>query len=251
MYSELKALIELQRIDQKVAGLASQIDAFPQQIKALEKQLDDFVRAHEEHQQRLSASQKERRDMEGEVQVVRQKISKHKDQLFQVKTNEQYRAMLKEIEGEEAKIGSIEDSMLEKMLEAEELQNLLKEAAGRLESEKTRVASEKSRLEALAKAAHEEREEAVEDRRKLAENIGEGIRAHYELVRKGRDGVALSEVRNGMCTACNVILRPQLYNEVRAGNSLCECENCARILYWVEPLPASPEAGEQPAALPS
>lgn len=250
MYSELKALIELQRIDQKVAGLTSQIDAFPKEIETLEKQLSDFILAHQERQQRLAASQKERRDLEGEIQVIRQKISKHKDQLFQVKTNEQYRAMLKEIEGEETNIGAVEDQILEKMIEAEELQKQLKEAAARLESEKARVAAEKSRLESLAKAGHEEREESLQERRKLVDNLDEHIRNHYELVRKGRDGMALAEVRNGMCTACNVILRPQLYNEVRSGEALYECDNCARILYSVEPLPTEAEAGGQPAAVP-
>ncbi|HVB29179.1 MAG TPA: C4-type zinc ribbon domain-containing protein [Terriglobia bacterium] len=251
MYSDLKTLIELQRIDQQVAALSSQIDVFPQEIQTLEKQLSDFVRAHEERQQRLGASQKERRDLEGEIQLIRQKISKHKDQLFQVKTNEQYRAMLKEIEGEEVNIGSIEDQIIEKMIEAEDLQKQLKEASARLESEKARVAAEKSRLESLAKAGREERERAVQERQKLAGNLDESVRNHYELVRRGRDGVALAEVRNGMCMACNVLLRPQLYNEVRAGESLYECDNCARILYSVEPLPTAAEAGGQPAAVPS
>ena len=247
MYSDLKTLIELQRIDRQVAALSSQIDAFPKEIQALEKQLHDFIHAHEERQQRLSANQKTRRDQEGEIQVIRQKITKHKDQLFQVKTNEQYRAMLKEIEGEEANIGSVEDQILESMVEAEELQQQIKEAAARLESEKTRVAAEKNRVESLFKACREEREQAAGERQKLAGTLDDGLRNHYERVRRGRDGVALAEVRNGMCTACNVLLRPQLYNEVRAGEALYECDNCARILYWREPLPASTEPDGQPA----
>ncbi len=249
MHPELKTLIELQRIDQRVADLISQIDAFPKEIQALEKQLNDFIHAHEERQQRLSANQKERRELEGEIQLIRQKISKHKDQLFQVKTNEQYRAMLKEIEGEEVNIRSVEDQILEKMVEAEELQKQLKEAATRLESEKARVANEKNRLESLAKASSEEREQAATERQRLAGSLDEPVRSLYERVRRGRDGIALAEVREGMCTACNVLLRPQLYNDVRASEALYECETCSRILYSVEPLPAATEAsGEQAVA---
>jgi uncharacterized protein len=251
VHAELKILIELQRLDREVSDLTSQIDAFPKEIETLEKQLSDFIRAHEERQQRLRSSQKERREMEGEIQLVREKISKHKDQMFQVKTNEQYRAMLKEIEGEEANIRGIEDQIIEKMIEAEELQKQCKEAAAKLESEKARVAAEKNRLESLAKTAGEERGRAVEERQKLAANLEKSVRDHYERVRKGRDGTALAEVRNGMCTACNVLLRPQLYNDVRASEGLWECENCSRILYSVEPLPAATKAGGQPAAAPN
>ena len=247
MYSDLKTLIEIQRIDRRVAVLSSQIDAFPKEIQALEKQLSDFIHAHEERQQRLSANQKTRRDLEGEIQGIRQKITKHKDQLFQVKTNEQYRAMLKEIEGEEVNIRSVEDQILENMVEAEELQKQLNEAGARLESEKARMAAEKSRVEGLLKACGEERDQAAGERQKLAANLDAGLRSHYERVRRGRDGIALAEVRNGMCTACNVLLRPQLYNEVRAGEALYECDNCARILYSSEPLQASTETDGQSA----
>ncbi len=45
-------------------------------------------------------------------------------------------------------------------------------------------------------------------------------------------GSGLSEVRDQKCTACQVMLRPQTYNEVRAGQSVIECESCQRILYF-------------------
>lgn len=242
MHSDLKILIDLQRLDQEIAELSSQIEAFPSQIQAIEKQLNDFIHAHEEHQQHLSANQKERRDLEGEIQLIRQKISKHKDQLYQVKTNEQYRAMLKEIEGEEENIRRIEDRILEKMIESEELQKLVKEAAGRLDSEKARVAAEKARLESAAKASAEERDRLVQERSELAGKLKADVLARYERVRKGRGGLALAEVRDGKCMGCNVLLRPQLYYDVRAGEGIYECENCARILYSREVLSAAAEA---------
>lgn len=251
MYSDLKTLIDLQRVDQQIADLSSQIETFPSKIQAIEKELNDFIHAHEERQQHLSANQKERRDMEGEIQLIRQKISKHKDQLYLVKTNEQYRAMLKEIEGEEANIRVIEDRILEKMIESEELQKQVKEAAGRLDSEKARVAQDKARLETEATACNQEREGLARERQELAAKLGGDILVHYERVRKGRGGMALAEVRNGKCMGCNVLLRPQLYYDVRAGEGLYECENCARILYSIERLPTSAEADGAQAAAPN
>lgn len=246
VHPDLKAVIELQQVDLRIAELTLQIDSLPSQIQTLEKQLNDFLRAHEEHKQRLAANQKERKELEGEILGIKEKISKHKDQLYQVKTNEAYRAMFKEIEGEEANIRAIEDKVLENMIEAEELQKLVAEAAARVEGEKARVAAETRRLESLRRADVEERDQLAVRRRELEIALSEPVRTIYERVRKGRRGVALAEVRDGFCTLCNVRLRPQAYNEVRTNESILTCENCSRILYYVEPAPAAPaDAGEK------
>ena len=241
MHPDLKAVIELQRTDAKIAELTSQIDSLPSQIQGFETQLANFLHAHEERKHRLSANQKERRELEGETQLIREKISKHKDQLYQVKTNEQYRAMLKEIEGEEGNIRKIEDQILEKMIEAEDLQKHVTDAAARLEGEKARVAAETRRLESERQADVEERDRLQARRRELGSTLSEGVRDLYERIRKARRGLALAEVRDGCCTGCNVRLRPQVYNEVRANEAVHTCESCSRILYCVDPPPAEGE----------
>ena len=147
MHPDLKAVIEVQQIDQQVAELTAQIESLPKQIQTLQAKLDDFIHAHDERKKRLAANLKERKDLEGDIEVIQEKISKHKDQLYQMKTNDQYKAMVKEIEGEEAHIRQIEDTILEKMIEAEEIQKLVQEAAARLDGEKARVAGEIKGLE--------------------------------------------------------------------------------------------------------
>lgn len=242
MNPDLKGIVEVQQFDQEVAELTAQIDSLPAQIQRLQSQLDDFIHAHEERKKRLAANLKERKDLEGEIKSIQEKITKHKDQLYQVKTNEQYRAMLKEIEGEEANIRGIEDQILEKMIESEDLQKHAAEAAAQLEGEKARVAAEVKRLEGVRQKDVDERA-AVEGRRKeLAGALAGSVIALYDRIRSYRTGVAVAEVRNGLCTACNVLLRPQAYNEVRSNDAVLTCENCGRILYYLEPT-AAEESG--------
>jgi len=236
LHPDLKAVIELQQIDQRIAELTAQIDALPSQIQTLETQLNEFIHAHEERKQRLAKNQKERRDLEFGIQGIQACISKHKDQLYEVKTNEQYRAMLKEIEGEEAKIRKIEDQILEEMIEAEQLEKHIHDAAARLDGEKARVAGEVMQLQALRQADEEERERLEKQRQSDAAGLSAGVLDLYERMR-ARRGQAVAEVREDFCTACNVRLRPQLFNEVRGNQALLTCENCSRILYYVEPPP--------------
>ena len=242
MHPDLKGVVEIQQLDRQVAELGALIDSLPKQIQTLQSQLDEFIYAHEERKKRLAANLKERKNLEGEIKVIQEKITKHKDQLYQVKTNDQYRAMLKEIEGEEANTRKIEDQILEKMIEAEDIQEHIKEAAARLEGEKARVAAEIKRLQDERQKDLEERERQQARRKDVAAALSNSVLALYERIRHYRTGPAVAEVRNGLCTGCNVLLRPQVYNEVRSNEAVLTCENCSRIYYYVEP-PAEDQTG--------
>lgn len=248
MHPDIKTLIELQQVDNDLAALTSRIEATPQQVQALKNQLSDFLRICDERKARLAANQKERRELDAEVQAIRVKISKHRDQLYEVKTNEQYRAMLKEVEGEEANIRKAEDRILEKMVDAEQAEKQIREAATRLEGEKARVESEVGRLEAASKEAERERDALLERRKTLTPGLSDAVLAHYERLRRGRHGLALVEVRDGLCMGCHVRLRPQAYNEIRTQNTYMTCEACARILYYVPPAEGEPAAVADPDA---
>jgi hypothetical protein len=235
VHPDLKAVVEVQQLDQRVAELTVLIDSLPKQIQTLQAQLDDFIHAHEERKKRLAANLKERKDLEGEIKSIQEKITRHKDQLYQVKTNEQYRAMLKEIEGEESNIREIEDQVLEKMIESEDIQQHVQEAAARLDGEKARVAAEIKRLQDERQTDVDERERLQARRKEVAGTLSDSVLELYERIRTYRAGPAVAEVRNGLCTACNIQLRPQVYNEVRIGEAVMTCENCSRIQYYVGP----------------
>lgn len=252
MHPDVKTLIELQQVDNALSALTSRIESTPQEIQALRNQLNDFLRICDERKTRLAANQKERRDLDGDVQAIRAKIARHRDQLYEVKTNEQYRAMLKEVEGEEANLRKAEDRILERMVDAEQVEKQIREAAARLESEKARVETEVGRLESARREAERERSALLARRETLTPTLSDSVLAHYERLRRGRNGTALAEVRDGLCMGCHVRLRPQAYNEIRTQDIYMTCEACARILYYTpapegELAPAD-DSGAQAAA---
>jgi predicted nucleic acid-binding Zn-ribbon protein len=63
-----------------------------------------------------------------------------------------------------------------------------------------------------------------------------------------RDGVAVAEARNNSCTACFMSLRPQVMAEIRRGEDVITCDNCNRILYYVQAETAQKEASPAAAA---
>jgi chromosome segregation ATPase len=69
-------VIELQQLDTHIAELGAQIDSLPAQIQTPETQLHEFIQSHEERKQRLAKNQKERKDLEVEIQAVQAALNK-------------------------------------------------------------------------------------------------------------------------------------------------------------------------------
>ena len=48
---------------------------------------------------------------------------------------------------------------------------------------------------------------------------------------------ALAEAREGMCQACHVRMRVQIWVEVKKNEQLFQCESCSRVYYYEPPPP--------------
>src|SRR5215831_7307753 len=143
MLPDLKLVIRLQEIDNRLADLAREIASLPVHIAEIEKKLVSHERKLEADRAALSANQKERKKCEGDIQMQEQKISKLKDQMLQAKTNEQYRAFQHEIDFCQNEIRKSEDRILELMGESEPLDRNVKAAELSLKGEKAQVEAEK------------------------------------------------------------------------------------------------------------
>ena len=144
MLSDLKLVIRLQEIDNRLADLAREIATLPKHIAEIEKRLTSHERKLEADRAALSANQKERKKCEGDIQVQEQKISKLKDQMLLAKTNEQYRAFQSEIDFCQKEIRKAEDRILELMSESEPLDKNVKAAEAGAQGGKGRGGSRKA-----------------------------------------------------------------------------------------------------------
>src|ERR1700683_804843 len=144
MLSDLKLVIRLQEIDNRLADLAREIATLPKHIAVIEKKLVSHERKLEADRAALSANQKERKKCEGDIQAQDQKISKLKDQMLQAKTNDQCRALQSEIDCCQNEIRKAEDRILELMNESEPLDKNVKAAEAALKTEKAQVDGEKA-----------------------------------------------------------------------------------------------------------
>src|SRR5690349_3246010 len=193
MLPDLKLVIRLQEIDNRLAELAREIAALPVHIAEIEKKLVSHERKLEADRAALAANQKERKKCEGDIQMQEQKISKLKDQMLQVKTNEQYRAFQTEIEFCKTEIRKSEDRILELMTESEPLDKNVKVAELSLKAEKIEVDAEKAKARERTAVDEKAAADLQMERASIVAEITPTTYKTYERVRKGRRGVAVAE----------------------------------------------------------
>lgn len=235
MLLDLKLVVRLQEIDNRLADLAREIATLPKHIAEIEKKLGAHERKLDADRAALGANQKDRKKCETDIPVQDQKISKLKDQMISAKTNEQYGAFQKEIEFCQKEIRKLEDRILELMAESEPLEKNVKAAEIALKAEKAQVEAEKSAARERTAVDQKASNDLLAERASIAKEVDPAIYQQYERVRKGRKGVAMAEVVDGRCTACYMVLRPQYFQDVKRAETILFCESCQRILYYNPP----------------
>jgi predicted nucleic acid-binding Zn-ribbon protein len=235
MHADLALLIRLQTLENRTEAARRTIAELPMQQEALDTRLATAQEALATARQRLQDCQAARRTLEKELATVQGRLTRFKDQLMEVKTNKEYVAMQKEIAVAQEEVRTHEDRILERMLEADELQAAVKQADAELASEQAFAATERLRLAEARVAREQEIEELAVERTSLTRELSSTAYALFEHVSRARKGVAVGEARGGLCTVCPVRLRPQVFNEIRRNDAIIQCENCSRILYFVQP----------------
>ena len=236
MNSDLKQLIRLQAIDLSIQELRSRVDRFPGISKALDEKLKAAQAALESSKEKAKHNTGQRKKLETEIATIEGKISKYRDQMMAVKTNEEYRALQHEIEHAQSGIRKIEDDILNLMMEAETGQTDVKTAETQLKEDQVKVNEERKQLEEQNKRDLSALESYLKERKEIEAGVSSDLVSRYERVRKHRGGVGVAAARNEVCDICQVRIRRQVYEEVRKNDQIIACDACQRILYNPENL---------------
>jgi predicted nucleic acid-binding Zn-ribbon protein len=238
MNADLERVIALQRLDSAAHDAQRRLAEEPERLKTLDARVETARAAVAGAKERLAENQTARRAIEKDLAVHQGRLSKFRDQLMSVKTNVEYQAMQKEIEFAQHEVRAYEDKILERMLEADDLTAAVKRAEAESAAEQKAVEADRKAYAAELTDVRESLERITSERAELVRALSPPVLATFELVAKRRNGIAVAEAREGVCSICHVRLRPQVFNMVRRNDEIVQCDSCQRILYFV-PVPAA------------
>jgi predicted nucleic acid-binding Zn-ribbon protein len=238
MHADLERVIALQRLDSEAAAARKKLAEGPEREKAFDARLEEARQRIADARARLAANQEARRAIEKDVALHQGRLSKYREQAMAVKTNQEYHAIQHEIAHAQGEVKKHEDTMLERMVEADDLAATIKTADAELAAEQKTIDADRKAMHAEHAAVQTALDALGSQRAAVVAAIDRRVLAIYETAAAKRQGIAVAEARDGGCLVCHVRMRPQMFNEVRRNEAIVQCENCQRILYYV-PAPAS------------
>lgn len=231
MKEGLDILYALQLKDDQLKDIEAIIKDIPLQIKALEDERDSRSDMIEKAKKKLHQNGEERKKLEREIAVIRDKIGKYKEQMKKVTTNKEYQGFSNEIKFEEANITGVEEKIIEKMCESDEIMGMIREAEG--EFRKIADVYNQQIKDMLANLDYHKAKLAEEtlNKKELRDRVDPKLLKAYDNLFVKKAGKVVSNVQTDFCGICNIKIRPQVLSEMIMSSDVLVCESCGRILF--------------------
>ncbi len=242
MHPDLEKLIVLQKHDVEAKRLRDEMVALPKLVASLTAKCEAVKGQRALIAGLIAKEETLRRGQQSDVKDLRTKIARTQKNLELATNTVQTTAYEHEITFAKSKISGIEDAELESMERSEALDAQKELADAAVAEAEANLARETVRANATVTA--DRTLLAGVEKLRVAERaeIGEASLSIYDRIAKAK-GTAVSEALNQKCMTCQMMVRPQRWNDLRDRSNddqMMTCESCGRLLYY-DPARDSPQ----------
>ena len=239
---QLTRLVRIQELATAIREAKGILAAAPGRIEEIEERFRERNAEYVAIKDRYDELELDRKTRSNELSVLEENKTKYTDDLMQVKNQKEYAAMLKEIDGVKAQISEHEEAILRDMEEIEKLTGELKTHEEHIAQERENFAREVAEVEAASAKAQEDIERLGGERGGQEEGLPRPLLASVRRLEEKRQGVFLAKADDGTCQSCFVMVRPQVFQEIKGASKVHACGNCRRYLYVASGLDLPAEA---------
>ena len=228
----VKDLLDLQTSDIRIKKMKSRLLELPREKKQIENELASEKNKIEKAKEEIKKTELEIKKVESKILGFKDKIKGFQDKSVMIKKNDEYRALMTEIETckyhieeQEGKEITLMDQLQENKKSLEKAEKAYKNMVLDLEESKVEIDELATRLEEEIKKGLEERKD------KLAKVESNLLPIYSRLIKK--EGEPLTAIKNGTCGYCHLKLTPQTLNDSKKG-MVSTCDFCGHLVYFPE-----------------
>jgi len=234
MNPTVEALLVLQERDAKVTALTAELEALPEEIANVDRQVAARSAKFDELKNRTRLIEADRKKLDLDVESKKVAISRYKAQQQQTRKNEEFAALNHEIEHTEKEISELEDRELELMEAYDKGLASVEEAKKEMLAFQEKSKHRKSDLEKRSATVSADLIAEQEKQAAAEKVVPADVLPRYRWILKSKKDSAIVPVSHGSCGGCHMKVTPQTVLAARAGEHLVSCDNCGRLVYWAE-----------------
>jgi len=232
LMEQVKILIDLQEVMSQARRLDEEKQKIPLEVADLKSLFEEREASFLAAEQEFETLKQQRREKEREIEEERDKVERAKAKLMAIKTNKEYYAMLKEIEGTRRTNVAREEELLSLLARYEDAEKRLSERKADLDEVSKRYRERMVDIEARMGAFDEDIGKLDARRRQVSNRLEPSLVRRFEMIFERRDGLAVVAARNYSCMGCHMNIAPQLFNMLQREDRILTCPNCNRVLYY-------------------
>ena len=226
---QLRALVRLQHIDNRIDQIQKLRGDLPDEIRDLEDEKAGLETRLENYEEEMQEQKVAKRQAEIDIKEAEGLIDKYEEQQLEVRNNREFDALTKEIEGQEERIAEAKETIEKAEDTIESNEAAIEETEERLEELEDVLDEKREELEEVVEDTEDEEKSLEELREEAVEKVGSRyLKAYSKLRDRLRDGRAVVPLKRG--AAAGFAVPPQRQVEIRKRKTIVACEHTGRII---------------------
>jgi hypothetical protein len=232
MTSETMHMIAVGEADARIFELNLRLRRIPRRIAEARRQLEAEEALLNEVQEPWTRMEREIQEREATIKIALDSIEKFEEHMKAVTTQKEYMAARKQVDEARRLNTRLQDEILERRVQQEELTPRLEERRGTYGRVLETFQAEEAVIDKERAELTGEVERLTEQVQRELKHFGDNALGMYSRLMKGGRQPAVVPVSAGSCMGCNMALPPQTYNQLLAAQGkLFTCPTCQRIIY--------------------
>jgi hypothetical protein len=226
---QLRALVRLQHIDNRIDQIRKLRGDLPEEIQDLEDEKAGLETRLENYEEEVKEKEVAKRQAELDIKEAEGLIDKYEDQQLQVRNNREYDALTKEIEGQKERISNARETIEEAEKTIQSNESSIEDTRERLSELEAVLGEKKAKLDEVLEDTEDEETTLEEIRAEAEDEVDDRyLKAYSKLRDRLRDGRAVVPLKRG--AAAGFAVPPQRQVEIRQRKRIIACEHTGRII---------------------